>query len=102
MRDTLAALQTGYDYILIDSPPVILVSDAVLLSTMVDGVVLVVNVQETPKPMLREACARLNYARAKMLGTVLNRLNIRKVPYAYYLRSYGSDYKPTSAKTQQG
>jgi succinoglycan biosynthesis transport protein ExoP len=96
MRDTLGALQQEYDYILIDSPPVMLVSDAVLLSTMVEGVVLVVDVQQTPKQVLREACARLRYARARMLGTVLNRVDIRKEPHASYIRSYDSYYEPTS------
>jgi capsular exopolysaccharide synthesis family protein len=96
MRDTLTALQAEYDYILLDSPPVMLVSDAVLLSTMVEGVVLVVNVQKTPKTMLREACARLNFARARMLGTVFNRLDIRKVTYADYFQSYGLHYKRLS------
>jgi Mrp family chromosome partitioning ATPase len=73
-----------YDYILLDSPPVMAVSDAVLLSTMVEGVILVINVQATPKRLLREACARLNYARAKMVGTVLNRAELRAGAYAYY------------------
>jgi polysaccharide biosynthesis transport protein len=88
MRETLASLREECDYILIDSPPVMLVSDAVLLSTMVEGVVLVVDAQETPKQLLREACARLNYARAKMLGTVLNRVDVRQGAYAYYYQPY--------------
>ena len=84
MQDTLRALSERYDYILLDSPPVMAVSDAVLLSTMVEGVILVINVQATPKRLLREARARLNYARAKMLGTVLNRAELRAGAYAYY------------------
>ena len=84
MQDTLLTLLEQYDYILLDSPPVLAVSDAVLLSTMVEGVILVINVQATPKRLLREARARLNYARAKMLGTVLNRAELRAGAYAYY------------------
>jgi len=84
MQDTLITLLERYDYILLDSPPVMAVSDAVLLSTMVEGVILVINVQATPKHLLREARARLNYARAKMLGTVLNRAELRAGAYAYY------------------
>jgi Mrp family chromosome partitioning ATPase len=67
-----------------------LVSDAVLLSTVVDGVVLVVNSQQTPKDVAREACARLTYARAKILGVVLNRVDLRSGNYAYYYGSYAS------------
>jgi capsular exopolysaccharide synthesis family protein len=84
MQDTLITLSERYDYILLDSPPVMAVSDAVLLSTMAEGVILVINVQATPKPLLREARARLHYARAKMLGTVLNRAELRAGAYAYY------------------
>jgi polysaccharide biosynthesis transport protein len=88
MRAVLALLQEQYDYILIDSPPVMLASDAMLLSTMVDGVVLVANAQRTPKQVVREARTRLTCARAKILGVVLNQLNIRSRDYAYYYRKY--------------
>jgi succinoglycan biosynthesis transport protein ExoP len=84
MQDTLATLREQYDYILIDSPPVVPVSDAVLLSALVEGVVLVVNSQETPKPGVREAYARLRYARANIIGTILNRADIRNGNSAYY------------------
>jgi polysaccharide biosynthesis transport protein len=90
MQETIASLREGYDYILIDSPPVMQVSDAVLLSTMVEGVVLVVSSQQTPKDVAKEACARLNYARAKILGVVLNRVDLRSRDYAYYYSSYTS------------
>jgi succinoglycan biosynthesis transport protein ExoP len=88
MRAILASLQEQYDYILIDSPPVMLASDAMLLSTVVDGVVLVANAQRTPKQVVREARTRLTCARAKLLGVVLNQLNIRNREYAYYYRKY--------------
>jgi polysaccharide biosynthesis transport protein len=90
MQETVTALREQYDHILIDSPPVMQLSDAVLLSTMVDGVVLVVSNQETPKYVVREACSRLNYARAKILGVMLNRVNLRSGDYAYYYHSYYS------------
>jgi Mrp family chromosome partitioning ATPase len=88
MHAVLASLQEQYDYILIDSPPVMLASDAMLLSTMVDGVVLVANAQRTPKQVVRAARTRLTCARAKILGVVLNQLNIRNREYAYYYRTY--------------
>jgi capsular exopolysaccharide synthesis family protein len=88
MQETVASLREQYDYILIDSPPVIQMSDALLLSTIVDGVVLVVSSQETPKYVVREARSRLSYARAKILGVTLNRVNLRRGDYAYYYGSY--------------
>jgi capsular exopolysaccharide synthesis family protein len=90
MQEIVASLREQYDYILIDSPPVMQVSDAALLATIVDGVVLVVHSQETPKYVVRDAHARLSYARAKILGVMLNRVNLRSGDYAYYYRSYYS------------
>src|SRR4030095_12177889 len=84
MQEALAALQEHYDYILIDSPPVKLLSDTMLLSTMVDGVVLVVSSQETPKYVVKEAHARLSYARAKILGVILNRVKLRSRDFVFY------------------
>jgi succinoglycan biosynthesis transport protein ExoP len=88
MQETVTLLQQQYNYILIDSPPVMQVSDAVLLSTLVDGVVLVVNSQKTPKPVVKEACSRLSYARTKILGVLLNRVNLRNGDYAYSYSPY--------------
>jgi capsular exopolysaccharide synthesis family protein len=88
MRAVLAALQEQYDYILIDSPPVMLASDAMLLSTMVDGVVLVANAQRTPRQVVRDARTRLTCARARILGVVLNQLHMHNRYYAYYYRKY--------------
>jgi polysaccharide biosynthesis transport protein len=98
MRETLASLREHYDYILIDSPPVMPVSDAVLLSTMVDGVVLVVDSRQPPKEVVRDACTRLNFARAKILGTVFNRVDFKNGNYAYAYRPYDpQDDEPEAA-----
>lgn len=83
MHEILTSLREDYDYIFIDSPPIMAVTDTVLLSTMVDGVVLVVNSHGTPKQVVKEACARLSYARAKILGVALNRANMRNGDHEY-------------------
>jgi capsular exopolysaccharide synthesis family protein len=84
MLEVVTALQQIYDYIVIDSPPVMPVSDAVLLSTIVDGVVLVTNASRTPKQQVKAARVRLEYARAKIFGTVLNRVKVHHSEYQYY------------------
>jgi Mrp family chromosome partitioning ATPase len=84
MHEILTRLREQFDYIFIDSPPLVPFSDAVRLSTMVDGVVLVVRGQETTRDVLREACSRLQYAQAKVLGVVLNRVDMNNGDYAYY------------------
>jgi len=60
------------------------VSDAVLLSTMVDGVVQVVSGQKIAKHVVQEGLTRLGYAQAKILGVLLNRMNILREDYAYF------------------
>ena len=102
MQEILASLQERYDYILIDSPPVKLLSDTMLLSTMVDGVVLVVCSQETSKYVVKEAHARLSYARAKILGVILNRVKLQSGDSAFYDRpshSYGTSNKKGGSKS---
>ena len=92
MAAGLEILQEQFDYVFIDSPPVMIVNDAVFLSTLVDGVVLVVDGQNTPKKIVREACARLQAVRAQILGVVLNRVNVRTGDYAYQYGQYFSYY----------
>jgi polysaccharide biosynthesis transport protein len=84
MHQVVTQLQQIYDYIVIDSPPVMPVSDALLLATIADGVLLVTNASRTPKQQVRAARARLEYARAKIFGTVLNRIKIHHSEYQYY------------------
>ena len=95
MDETLRTLKTRYDFVLIDSPPVVPVSDAVDLSTLVDGVVLVVRGQQTPKHLAKVAVAQLNNGHTTILGVVLNRIDIRSAEYAKYYRYYISDYYPS-------
>lgn len=83
MREVLARLQKRFAYVLIDAPPLTPVSDSVVLSTLVDGVVLVVDQQRTSRQTVRDARARLAYARAKVLGVVLNRSDAEEGVYPY-------------------
>jgi polysaccharide biosynthesis transport protein len=64
----------------IDSTPVLPVSDSVILSKEVDGVVIVVD-SGTSKRLVRDTCSRLFYVRAKMLGVVLNNVNPEQERY---------------------
>jgi polysaccharide biosynthesis transport protein len=91
MHEVLTRLREQFDYIFIDSPPVIAVSDSIRLSTMVDGVVVVVKGQDTTRNVLQEACFRLRYARAKILGVVLNKVDLKNSHYDYYHLDYYRD-----------
>jgi polysaccharide biosynthesis transport protein len=93
MRDALDNLKERFDFVFIDSPPVMPVSDAIVLSTMVDGVVYVVRGQETPKHMVKAAISQLrNDHQAKILGVLLNRVDVRSAYYDDYYVHGGDDY----------
>ncbi|TMA82585.1 MAG: CpsD/CapB family tyrosine-protein kinase [Deltaproteobacteria bacterium] len=69
------------------------VSDAIVLSTMVDGVVYVVRGQETPKNTVKAAISQLkNDHQAKILGVLLNRVDVRAAEYDDYYVHDGDDY----------
>jgi len=74
--------------VLVDSPPIFPVADASLLATMVDGVVLVVRGERTPRHLTREAIARLRFMQAKILGVVLNGVDPGARQYAYRYSYY--------------
>ncbi|MDR0477176.1 MAG: DUF4388 domain-containing protein [Desulfobulbaceae bacterium] len=81
----LAQLRQRFDLLVIDSPPVIPVSDALLLAPSTDGVVLVTRSGKTNRKAVADTLRRLDTTRANVLGCVLNRVN----PYAH---SYYHDY----------
>jgi Mrp family chromosome partitioning ATPase len=90
MRNCLNRWRQEYDFILIDSPPVLSVTDAVLLSADVDSVLLVLRAGHTTKTALRRTCGILGQVNAKILGTVLNGLDVHTSDYQYYY--YGKYY----------
>jgi len=91
MREFLAAVKEKYDFVLIDSPPVLPVTDAVVLSTLVDGVLLCVGAGLAVREDLASCVERLSMVDARVLGVVLNRLHHAggRYRHKYYYR-YGS------------
>jgi capsular exopolysaccharide synthesis family protein len=78
----LVSVRQGFDHVLVDAPPVGLVSDPAILATQGDGVVLVLDAQETPKRYVRRAIRDLEAVGANVLGTVIS--NIKTSRDAYY------------------
>ncbi len=79
-----------YDVIVIDSPPATAVSDPMVLSPMVDGVVLVVEANQTSRPIVQQAINRLRNVNANLLGGVVNKFDSKRSGYGYYY--YYADY----------
>jgi len=92
MKQTLATLRGSFDFILIDSPPAIAVSDAAVVSVASDAVIVVIHAQKTTTTCARRVIECLDSVRAPIIGAILNGVNIRNPDYAYYRRYYGSDY----------
>lgn len=84
MRDLLTSSAAKYDYVILDSPPVLAVHDGIMLSTMVDNVILVVDMSRTRRNHLKHAVERLREVQAPISGVVLNRINRNTEGYSYY------------------
>jgi capsular exopolysaccharide synthesis family protein len=93
MKEMLGELSLRYDHIIIDSPPLINVTDPVILSTMVDGVILVVHGGKSTRDIVRRARQELATVGAKIFGVVLNNVDLRREGYDnYYYNRYYSNY----------
>ena len=93
MATIIDGLAEVFDYVLIDSPPVLPVTDSVILSRYVDGVVLVVRGSSTPRRVVQDAKNRLQAVGARLLGVVLNDVDVTGGDYYYYQRYYHSYYQ---------
>src|SRR5439155_18432126 len=92
MHDTLAELRGAYDFIILDSPPVLPVTDAVILAREADGVVLVVKGDDTPRELARRARDLLIQANPHLLGAIVNNVDIGWGGPYFYSRYYGGYY----------
>jgi capsular exopolysaccharide synthesis family protein len=89
-RSLWGQLAQEYEHVLLDSPPLLAVADSVILSSQVEGVVVVVRAGVTRIDLLRESRALLEKAGARVLGAILN--EIRRGPWDYrYYYYYHSD-----------
>lgn len=84
MAEVLAMLRARADYVLIDTPPIIAVTDAAVLAPRVDGVFIVINAGKTKRDLAVKARDVLQKVNANILGVVLNNAKIDKSAYEYY------------------
>jgi polysaccharide biosynthesis transport protein len=89
MFDLIAELREQYDHIVIDTPPTLSVTDAVVLSTRSDAVVLVIRSSQTTKPALRRTRDILAQVNARVAGVLLNAVNLDSPDYSYYYEYQG-------------
>ncbi len=84
MKELMDTLKNKYDYIFLDTPPVNVVTDASLLTTLVDGYIIVVKQYRAEKSALVETVRKLNFVDAKILGFILNGVRYTKIGYGKY------------------
>jgi capsular exopolysaccharide synthesis family protein len=92
MQDILDTLRSQADYVIIDAPPVIAVTDACVLASKVDGIALVIGAGMVRPEMAQKAKDLLQKAKGHILGVILNRIEIDE-EHAFYYYYYGSETK---------
>jgi capsular exopolysaccharide synthesis family protein len=83
-RNILESLKSRFDRVIIDSPPIAAVTDATVLSTLVDGVVVVVRASRTTKDIVRRALKSLADVGSRIVGVVLNAADVEDGSYGAY------------------
>jgi capsular exopolysaccharide synthesis family protein len=88
MSNLLKTLQKNFTHVVVDSPPIASFTDGVLIASMVDGVILVVNSGKSSRQVVRRSRQLLMDIGAKIFGVVLNNVNLRSQDNYYYYQSY--------------
>jgi len=83
MQKIISEMRNHYDYIILDTPPINMVTDAVVLAPYSDGVIFLVRANRSERGAIIHAIEQLEYAKAKVLGFVLNDVDIVKTHYGY-------------------
>jgi len=100
-RQFVTALSDTFDWVFIDSPPVMAVTDASLIAHIAAGVVFVVAAEHTKGPAAANALAQLDGANARFVGAVLNGVNFKRNSFYYgdhYSRRYSDYYSSPMSK----
>jgi len=84
IKELLKELSNNYDYIFIDTPPIVLVSDPITIATFSDAVILIIAYSETEKEIAKKAVESLKHVNANIIGTILNKSPITKHNKYYY------------------
>jgi capsular exopolysaccharide synthesis family protein len=103
MSDVLTQLRDQYDHIVVDTPPSLSVTDAVVLSQRADAVILVIRSGQTTKQALRRSRDILARVNAKVVGVLLNAVDLSSPDYYYYYEYQGkySQYYQDGEKSER-
>lgn len=97
-RDFMSSLRSHFDWIIVDTPPVMAVTDAAVVANRATGVVFVIGAEMTSRHTAKRALDQLEQANARFVGAVLNRVDLQRNAY-YYSQYYRREYAQYYAKT---
>ncbi len=90
MRTLMKDLSLNFDWVIVDSPPVGGMADALIIGGLVDAIVLVIEGDRTTKAVAADGVAQLTSVGGRVLGAILNRVDVKR--NAYYLSRYATGY----------
>jgi capsular exopolysaccharide synthesis family protein len=99
MKHLIEEVRSKYAFVIFDSPPVLAVTDAIVLAASADGVVLTVHGGKTPRELVQRSAERLRQANIPVLGALLNNLDLHQYGYTYRKSYY--DYYESSDDEQK-
>lgn len=102
MRDFLAHVRGGFDTVIIDTPPALAVTDATVVGSMADGVLLCLRAGKLPREEARSCRDSLQRAEVRILGTVLNRHRAKAGGYGKQYQAYAGYVEELPAEAERG
>ena len=100
MKKFLAEMREQYDIVILDSPPIIAVTDSEILATMVDGTILVVSADTTEFDLMERSVELIKKDKSSFIGTVLNNFSYKSGYGSYYKYYYYYSENSGSGKTK--
>jgi len=97
--ELVQSLKLKYDIIMVDTPPLVGISDSAVIAKEMDGILLVVQYRKYPRDMIIRAKQMLDTLNIPQVGVVLNNINIMRDDYYYYHSYYSSNYYHSAEST---
>jgi polysaccharide biosynthesis transport protein len=100
MARLLSTASEHFDAVIVDAPPILGLADAPLLANVAAGTLLVLGAGEARRGVVKTALKRLHFARAQVIGVVMNKFDMRAASYAYHSYGYGAlEYYGSGSKS---
>ena len=88
LRQLLLDLQKGYDLVIVDTPPSMVVNDSIVISRVVDGIILIIEANKTARKLVSDMRDRFSSSGIEPIGLVLNKMDFHSSGYGYYYKAY--------------